>query len=252
MVLHPADRAIDALHLCRDLGAELPAEGGIVAAVVTAPPAPHFPPELRGRPVVAIAAAHVGSLEAGERLLGPLRHTLRPALDTFDALPYTALQQMFDAANVPGRPRYARSDFLREVDDSAIEQLVAYGTHPSSPHNQVLLRRLGGRLQDTDRAATAFGHRGATHMLLAASTWTDATHDATPHIVWTRDIWAAVRPWSCGTYVNHLGDEGSHRVQEAYPPDTWRRLTTLKARLDPDNVFTLNQNIPPGPHLQLS
>ncbi|MGH3995861.1 MAG: BBE domain-containing protein [Pseudonocardiaceae bacterium] len=83
-------------------------------------------------------------------------------------------------------------------------------------------------------------------MLLAASTWDDVTQDPTPHIAWTRDTWAALRPWSCGTYVNHLGDEGAHRIQEAYPTDTWRRLTTLKARLDPDNVFALNQNIPPA------
>ncbi|MGH3981215.1 MAG: FAD-binding oxidoreductase [Pseudonocardiaceae bacterium] len=254
MVLHPADQAVEALQLCRDVGAELPAEVGIVAAVVTAPPIPQFPPELRDRPVACIAAAHFGNLEAGERLLRPLQHTLHPAPSSRHfrrtALHRTAADVRRRHRGRPG-PCYAKSDFLREVDNAAIEQLVANGTHPSSPHNQVLLRRLGGRMQNP-AVATAFGHRDATHMLLAASTWDDAAQDPTPHIDWTRDTWAALRLWSCGTYVNHLGDEGAHRIQEAYPADTWRRLTTLKARLDPGNVFALNQNIPPAPRPQQS
>jgi hypothetical protein len=54
-----------------------------------------------------------------------------------------------------------------------------------------------------------------------------------------------MRPWAHGTNVNHLGDEGAGRVREAYPPATWGRLTALKERMDTDNVFALNQNIPP-------
>ena len=32
----------------------------------------------------------------------------------------------------------------------------------------------------------------------------------------------------------------------AYPGSTWDRLSEIKARYDPDNVFRLNQNIPPA------
>jgi FAD/FMN-containing dehydrogenase len=56
-----------------------------------------------------------------------------------------------------------------------------------------------------------------------------------------------MRPWSAGGgYINHLCDEDSDRVREAYGPTTWARLVALKRRLDPDNVFQLNQNIPPS------
>jgi FAD/FMN-containing dehydrogenase len=34
-------------------------------------------------------------------------------------------------------------------------------------------------------------------------------------------------------------------VHTAYGPN-WERLVTLKRRWDPDNVFHLNQNIPPS------
>jgi FAD/FMN-containing dehydrogenase len=49
-----------------------------------------------------------------------------------------------------------------------------------------------------------------------------------------------------GAYVNFLGQHGSSRIHEAYPGTTWNRLVALKQRFDPDNLFRLNQNIPPG------
>ena len=61
------------------------------------------------------------------------------------------------------------------------------------------------------------------------------------------ETWESTRPWAHGTYVNHLDrDEGRDRLREAYPAATWERLTRLKARMDPDNVFAMNQNIPPS------
>jgi FAD/FMN-containing dehydrogenase len=46
-------------------------------------------------------------------------------------------------------------------------------------------------------------------------------------------------------YVNFLMDEGEERVREAYGARKYDRLKMLKRRYDPDNVFRLNQNIPP-------
>ena len=49
-----------------------------------------------------------------------------------------------------------------------------------------------------------------------------------------------------GSYVNFLGNEGTAGVHAAYPGATWDRLAAIKARYDPDNLFRLNQNIPPA------
>ncbi|HVN53050.1 MAG TPA: BBE domain-containing protein [Anaerolineaceae bacterium] len=43
-----------------------------------------------------------------------------------------------------------------------------------------------------------------------------------------------------------LAREGEARVREAYPTQTWERLTGIKRRYDPANLFHLNQNIPPS------
>ena len=49
-----------------------------------------------------------------------------------------------------------------------------------------------------------------------------------------------------GAYVGFLRDEGEARVRAAYPGATWERLAAIKADYDPDNLFRLNQNIPPA------
>jgi FAD/FMN-containing dehydrogenase len=247
MTMYPADQATMVLRHALHFGAQAAPEVALVAALITAPPFPFVPVALHGRPIVAIAAAYIGDPEAGQRTLRPLQAAHHPAVDTFSVLPYTALQQMFDEANIPGRPTYIKSDFLTELDDTALERIATIGTTPSSPLNQIMIRRLGGQIAAIAPHATAFSHRNATHVLLAASTWTDLSEEPTLHTAWTRQAWTALRPWATGTYVNHLGAEGSDRIHEAYPPQTWQRLTTLKTRMDPHNTFALNQNIPPIP-----
>jgi FAD/FMN-containing dehydrogenase len=49
-------------------------------------------------------------------------------------------------------------------------------------------------------------------------------------------------------YVNYLGreaDEGAERIKAAYGTEKYQRLTALKDRYDPTNLFRLNQNVKP-------
>lgn len=247
LVMYPGDRAADVLHLVAEVGAAAPRELSLVAALVSAPPAPFVPPEAVGKPVAGVAAAYLGDHELGRELTAPLRRLGTPLHDTFSAMPYVDVQRMFDDANVPGRHAYVRSDFLDAVAPDGLDALARHGTRPTSPLNQVLVRRLGGAVGDRDAGATAFAHRGAEHLTLIAAVWADPAEDPAPHQAWVRETWQCTRPWAHGTYVNHLDrDEGRDRLREAYPPGTWERLTRLKARMDPGNVFAMNQNIPPA------
>ena len=71
--------------------------------------------------------------------------------------------------------------------------------------------------------------------------------DATAaHIDWLDEFAAALDQGDEGKYVNFVLDEGEAAVHQAYPGATWDRLTALKRRYDPTNLFRLNQNIPPA------
>ena len=50
-----------------------------------------------------------------------------------------------------------------------------------------------------------------------------------------------------GGYINFMSDDdGDERVRAAYGQAKYDRLVALKDRLDPTNLFRLNQNIRPS------
>jgi FAD/FMN-containing dehydrogenase len=60
-------------------------------------------------------------------------------------------------------------------------------------------------------------------------------------------VWSAAQPYvSSAVYANHMtGEEGPERLRAAYGGAKYDRLTDLKARFDPTNLFKLNHNILP-------
>jgi hypothetical protein len=60
-----------------------------------------------------------------------------------------------------------------------------------------------------------------------------------------REGWERLRPMSTGQFATFLSDEGPAGVRTAYG-DRLARLTALKDRYDPANVFRFNPNIPPS------
>jgi FAD/FMN-containing dehydrogenase len=78
-----------------------------------------------------------------------------------------------------------------------------------------------------------------------AAFYTDA-EDRRAKEAWVASFAADLRQGDEGAYVNFLGEEGDAGVRAAYPAATFDRLAAIKRRYDPDNLFRLNQNIPPA------
>jgi FAD/FMN-containing dehydrogenase len=107
------------------------------------------------------------------------------------------------------------------------------------------LRVLGGAMARVPNDATAFAHRDRNMMVNVASFY-EGPEDRPRREAWVSDFAEALNQGDIRGYVGFLANEGSDRVQAAYPGGTWDRLRRVKAQYDPDNVFRLNQNIPPA------
>ena len=194
----------------------------------------------------ATPVCYVGPLEKAEAALRPLRAFGSPVADSVQPMAYVDIQSMFDPAFPPGRYNYWKSNFLRELDDEAIDAIVRFFGAVPSPNSALAFEPMGGALGRVPVGQTAFPHRSAAFSLLIVSIWTDKAASAA-NVAWTRELWAAMQPFASeAVYVNYLDTDDTDRVQNAYEPETFRRLRLLKQRYDPDNVFRGNQNIGPA------
>jgi len=109
----------------------------------------------------------------------------------------------------------------------------------------VQLRVLGGAMSRVPAEATAFAHRDAAVMALIMTNFEDIGTEAT-HRAWTDALHDALGKNDAGVYSNFLEVEGEERIRAAYPGGTYERLSEVKRRYDPSNLFRMNQNIHPA------
>jgi FAD/FMN-containing dehydrogenase len=224
-----------------ELAEEAPDELSAVAAVLPAPPVPFVPAEHHGSLVLLATLFHAGRHDAGEQALAPFRELAEPIVDLLRPMAYP---EIFPPEN--NRPlALTRTSFVDRVDRRVAAQILDRLRASSAVMPAVQLRVLGGAMARVPAEATAFAHRRRRIMLNVAAIY--ATPEETPvHEAWAAETADALRQGDGGAYVGFLGDEGPERARAAYPGTTWDRLRAIKRRYDPDNLFRLNQNIPPA------
>jgi FAD/FMN-containing dehydrogenase len=75
--------------------------------------------------------------------------------------------------------------------------------------------------------------------------WLTAAEDA-GGIAWARELYREAAPFATGgVYVNFLSAHAGDRTRAAYGAN-FERLVAAKRLYDPENLFSVNQNIRPG------
>jgi FAD/FMN-containing dehydrogenase len=246
-VFYPLEDARELLRLYREFSAGAPDELTTIFELSVAPPAPFLPEEVHGRQVVMVGACYAGAPDDGAEAVRPLKQFGRPIVDLLEPKPYTALQSMFDPMVPHGWHRYWKSVELPPLTDEAIDTLVEHAPAVTSPKSYCIVFQLGGALARVGEDETAFNQRAAAHNVNINAVWTEEDPEPERHLRWARGFFDALRPHAGDrVYVNFLGEEGDHRVRQAYGARSYERLVELKRAYDPTNLFRLNQNIRPG------
>jgi hypothetical protein len=243
-VFWPLSDAPQVLRAVRELAHDAPDELGITISMMLAPPLPFLDPSQFGKPVLALVLMWTGPLDEGRETLAPLRRIGRPLADVVSVAPYVALQSMLDGGAQHGRHYYWKSHRLPGLSDDVIDVLLDRAGAITSPFSQIQAWVMGGAVSRVDPAETAIGEREVGFDVNFATGWLPADPDGDRHRAWVRAGWDALRPHSVGVYANFISDEGAAGVHAAYG-ERLVRLTALKDRWDPENVFRLNANIPP-------
>jgi FAD/FMN-containing dehydrogenase len=243
-IFWPLEQAPQVLRFLREFAPTAPDELGIAIVAMLAPPMPFLPPDRYGTPVLGLLPVWCGDIGAGGQVLAPLRNLGTPIADLIRPVPYRTLQSLLDASASPGNASYWKSQQLPDLSDAVIDVIVGLVGSVTSPMSLLNGWVIGGAVSRVSGDATAVGSRAPGFELRMIANWRAGDADDR-HLSWVREGWESLRPHSTGQFATFLSDEGIAGVRTAYG-DRLARLTAVKDRLDPCNVFRFNPNIPPS------
>ncbi len=247
MILHPRSQARQLARFYRDFMEQAPDEVGGGLALLTAPPEPFVPDHARGKPACGLVLIYVGDPHQGEEALRPLLEWGEPWVKIVQPTTYVAVQQLLDGGHPWGITEYSKIDYLRELPDDAIDTILHEVDNAGSPLTEVILVPLGGAVSRMDPSSMALNIPDVPWFYFCLAMWWDPK-EKDQHVAWARRFMKALRPWSVDAAPPNFidPDEGPARLRASYGEDKFPRLVALKDKYDPDNVFALNQNIPPS------
>jgi FAD/FMN-containing dehydrogenase len=196
-------------------------------------------PPIMGQPasVMLHCCYATADTQAAEQALTPFRELAPVAADDVTLQPYP--QILWDAMALPPGMHFESHDIL--VRDLGPDLAKATADLFSTGRTMTGLRGMGGAMARVPADATAFAHRDASVMIVAGM---GAPPGAPPGFLSDAlAAWETVAAHGTGSYLGFLSSASDSEATAAYPPDTYRRLATVKREYDPDNTFHHSYNL---------
>jgi hypothetical protein len=244
------ERGVEGLRACREARSALPSDYGVlIGGALSAPEAPFVPAEHRGKIGHALLVAGFGTAEELAQAIAPVRAACPPLFEFCTPMPYTALQQMFDADLPYGIRSYEKALYLVELTDEAITVMTERATGKASRVSFMPIFLLHGAVAEGADDATAYGGLRTAHYVVDINGTSDDPEVFAADRAWVRSTWDALRPLAgnAGSYINFMSElDDDERVRASYGPAKYGRLARIKAEYDPGNLFHRNANIKPA------
>jgi hypothetical protein len=221
---------------------EIPSELTTVGRLVSLPPIPEIPEEIRGKSFAIVQVIHAGDPASADALLGPLR-ALEPVNDTIGKMTMPELSHLHMDPEQPA-PAVGDGMMLGELSSSAMSELFdVAGPNTKFPLLSVELRHLGGELGHARPENGALASIEAEFAMYAVG-MTPVPEAVAPTRGQVEAVKRALLPWSARQmYLNFADttrDAGTFWIEHAY-----RRLRRIKARVDPGELLRANHSIEP-------
>jgi FAD/FMN-containing dehydrogenase len=231
----------------------------------------HLTAAFGGAPAVTVGGTYAGSANQLARHLSALYHRVGsgPSLASVRSESYLNAMLLEAGCSAvplhachtgPGGelarvPAFAKSDFFTKPLNaggmrallSGIEKLGAI-RGAASGGGSIAFDACGGAINQVRPSATSFVHRDALFLAQYYTSWTwpgSGTGVAEQH-QWLRSYYASLHPHASGQAYQNYIDPDLTDWQQAYYGANYPRLTRVKARYDPANLFTFPQSIEPA------
>jgi FAD/FMN-containing dehydrogenase len=240
ILFFPLERGADVLRAWRRWVDTVPDEVTSIGRFLQFPPLPALPDHLRGQSFVVVEAASLLGQDATDELLRSLR-ALGPQLDTFKTMPVHELKHLHMDPEQPV-PGAGDGMVLADVTDAAIDALVqTAGAGSHSPLLSIELRHAGGALGRSAPGGGATSSIDGRFVLFAVgmAPTPEAGAAVKAHVELVQN---ALAPWDSGRAFGNLATK-RERGERLFGDLTYRRLQTVKAAVDPDDVFRSNHPV---------
>ncbi len=190
-----------------------------------------------GKPVVYLSPSWSGKPTSGPAWIDKLLHLGTPILVQVADMPYSGQLHLLDSFIEGERHCEMRTRTMRSISDGAIDALVRAGDTRTSGLSGIVVHHFHGASTRVPRTRTPFGIREPHHMVELMAAWNPA-EDGTAHRRWVQTVYEELEPHAiAGGYPSMIGPGQAAQADAAYGPNA-SRLSALKRRWDPDNVFS--------------
>lgn len=204
------------------------------------PPAPFVPEPLRGRSMVYVTAAFVGTADEAEQLLAPVRSWPGFEFDSYHPMPYRESacvhNDPVDPLPVSGSGRLLRSFSPEEATTLA----RALGSFASSPHLMVQIRHLQGAIGRVPAGDAPVGPTREAPFVLHMLGVPTPDNPADGMEAHAQAIFGAIADFVLQPGpINWVGEGGvsAETMRAVFSDEDWARLHEVKSRRDPSNRF---------------
>ncbi len=141
---------------------------------------------------------------------------------------------------------YWKAEAVEELSDDLIDLNLTHAAEIRAPLTTTFFQPLGGALARVPADATAINPSAGGWVVHGIAIW-ETEAESEYELAWVRRWGEFMEPYvRAGVPLTFSADTGDDRVRATFGAEKYERLVALKDKYDPDNLFSLNQNIKPS------